>query len=120
MPTNFEKWANFLNPDNLKGNLMNCSLYIAVFESFNDYVVEEVRMFFNNGFKDGEFTFSPSYTTDVLNRNRSPLIATLMWLQEQGAISDNDLALFEKLKKYRNKLAHEMIELLFEGYFADF
>ena len=115
MKDNFDKWIDFLKPENLKGNLISCSLYISTYESFKDYVIEEMKFFFNRGFSDGEFIFSEDYKTKVLNHHKSPLIASLLWLKENEAIDENDIILFEDLRKYRNKLAHEMMDFLFEG-----
>ena len=84
------------------------------------YVIEEVKFFFNTGFTGDEFIFSPRYKTSVLDKNKSVLAASLLWLKEQEAISETDIDSFEDLRKYRNKLAHKMIDLLFEGSFDDF
>lgn len=112
---NTEKWLRFLEPENLKDNLIFSSLYIATYESFIDYIVEEVKFFFNIGFSDGKYIFSKSYNSDVLSKDKSLAKATLLWLKEMGAIEDEDIVTFNKLRKYRNKLAHELMSLLFEG-----
>ena len=62
---NINKWLKFLDPENLKGNLMFSSLYIASFEAFKDYVVDEVKFFFNTGFFFFFFTFSEEYITKL-------------------------------------------------------
>lgn len=112
---NIDKWLKFLDPENLKENLMFSSLFIASFEAFKDYVVEEVKFFFNNGFSDGEFTFSEDYTTKVKALDKSLLKATLLWLKDLDAIDDNDIQTYNELRQYRNKLSHELMTLLFEG-----
>lgn len=112
---NKEKWLRFLEPDNLKDNLIFSSLYIASFESFKDYVVEEVRFFFNTGFSGDNFTFSEKYNSEVLSRDKNVLNATLYWLKDLGAIEDNDIKVYNELRRYRNKLSHELMDLLFEG-----
>jgi len=112
---NIDKWLKFLDPENLKGNLMFSSLYIASFEAFKDYVVEEVKFFFHMGFVDGEFTFSDEYNTKVLALNKSVLKATLIWLKGLDAIDEKDIDTYNELRQYRNKLSHELMTLLFEG-----
>ena len=120
METEVDKWINFLKPENLKGNLISCALFIAIYESLKDYIIEEVKSFYCNGFVDQEFTYSAEYRTDVLERNPSPFFATLYWLKDQGAINDNEIELVQKLKKYRNRLSHEMMQLVFDAAFDDF
>jgi hypothetical protein len=112
---NINKWLKFLNPENLKGNLMFSSLYIASFEAFKDYVVDEVKFFFNTGFSEGEFTFSEEYITKVKALDKSILKATLLWLKDLEAIDEKDIEVFDELRQYRNKLSHELMTLLFEG-----
>lgn len=112
---NIDKWLKFLDPENLKGNLMLSSLYIASFESFKDYVIQEVKFFFNNGFVDGEYIFDSKYKSHVTAKNKSPVKASLLWLEEMGATNQNDIRLYDELRQYRNKLSHELMDLLFEG-----
>lgn len=110
-----DKWLKFLDPQNLKENLIFSSLYIASFEAFKDYVVENVKFFFNNGFSDGKFTFSNEYRTDVQSLDKSLLKASLIWLKNMNAIDNIDIDIYDDLRQYRNKLSHELMNLLFEG-----
>lgn len=112
---NIDKWIKFLDPENLKGNLMFSSLYIAAFESFKDYIIDEVKFFFHNGFKDGQDIFDPKYETHVKSKDKSIIKASLIWLLEMEAIDKTDIVLFDDLRQYRNKLSHELMNLLFEG-----
>ena len=112
---NIDKWLKFLDPENLKDNLMFSSLYIATFESFKDYVIEEVKFFFNKGFENGQYIFDPRYESSVKSKNKSQLLASLLWLKEMEAIDDSDIETFDILRTYRNKLSHELLNLLFEG-----
>ena len=112
---NIDKWIKFLDPENLKGNLMFSSLYIAAFESFKEYIVDEVKSFFHNGFKNGQDIFDPRYDTHVKSKDKSILRASLLWLLEIEAIDENDILLIDDLRQYRNKLSHELMTLLFEG-----
>jgi len=112
---NIDNWLKFLNPENLKDNLMFSSLYIASFEAFKDYIVNEVKFFFNNGFSGEEFTFSEDYNIKVKTLDKSVFKASLLWLKSLEAIEDKDIEIFDDLRQYRNKLSHELMTLLFEG-----
>lgn len=111
---NIDNWIKFLNPENLKDNLMFSSLYIATFEAFKDYVVDEVKLFYNNGIEDGEYIFSEKYNLNVIKLDKSILKASLLWLRNLTVIDDNDIETFDELRQYRNKLSHELMTLLFE------
>ncbi|MCZ4695529.1 hypothetical protein [Ancylomarina euxinus] len=112
---NFDKWINFLDPQNFKKNLTSISIYIAFFETFKDYVVDEVKSFYNTGFAQNEDKFCLGYKKNVLVKDKNVLNASLIWLQEMNAICEQDIAKFHQLRKFRNKLTHEMMGLLFEG-----
>jgi hypothetical protein len=99
--------------------LIIASVYIAAFELLSESIVEQIRDFFCLGFDDGGVQTDPKYQTDVLSRNRSPVYASLQWLQELGAIDDGDIALFGQAKKCRNTIAHEMTRLMAEGLPSD-
>ncbi len=116
---NLENWMRFLNPENLRGNLMLSSLYIAFFESFKDYFVSSVRGFYTTGFSGDKEIISKDYNLKVKSKSKNLTEATLLWFKEGNAITDNDLAIFEELRKCRNKCAHDLMNLLFDGLSED-
>lgn len=121
MKPDLDKWAESLKPENLTGNLISCALYIASYESFTDNIVDQVRMFYSSGLIGGEFITSSEYETKVLKGNKKhPIYATLLWFKEKDVILEDDLLQYESLKKYRNKLSHEMTSLLFDDISKDF
>lgn len=63
----------------------------------------------------------PQYQSEVLGRNRSPVLSNLKWLKEIHAIKDRDLATFDRVKACRKTLAHKLFSMLgSEGLPADF
>lgn len=122
MDDNFEKWLAFLKPGNLKDNLICCSLYIAFFETTKAYVIDQVKNFYSTGFdsETGEI-ISSDYKNNVLSKaSGNVLNASLLWFKDSKAINEDDIAVFSELRKYRNLMAHEMLERLFEGLDKDF
>lgn len=112
---NVEKWLKFLDPENLKANLIAASLYISSFESLKSYLVEKVKSIYVRGFDGETEIISPNYRTNVLTRDKSVVRASLLWLEENGIISPDEVELYNALRKYRNDLAHNLSDLLFEG-----
>jgi hypothetical protein len=110
-----EEWLNFLNPDSLKENLIFSSLYIATYESFKDYIIETVKSFFQNGFKNDLDIISDDYNIKVLGKHKKIITANLLFLKDLGALNDDDLKLFDELTNYRNELAHRLMNLIFKG-----
>ncbi len=120
MKDNLDKWIDFLNPENLKGQLISSALFIALYESFTDYIIEEVKFFFCSGFNEKEYTFDEKYEKTVLSKDKSVIKATLLWLKELTAINDSDIEIFNELRIFRNKLTHELMNLVFNELPNDF
>lgn len=78
-------------------------------------IIEKIEGFFTNGFDENGIIVSPEYKEKVLSLNKSPLYASLKWLQNMKAIDDKDLETFEHIKKCRNTLAHEMLTFASSG-----
>jgi hypothetical protein len=113
-------WERFLNPDTLRPNLIAASIYISSFEILKTTIVDRIKDFFTNGFDQNGWRVSPEYQSTVLSKNRSAAYASLAWLKERDAIDDSDMAAFEKVKELRNKLAHQLSRVLFDGLPSDF
>ena len=112
-------WENFLNPAVLRPNLIVASIYIAAFQLLKNAIVDRLRFFYTFGFDENATPTGRKYQSEVLARNRSPVYASLDWLKESQAIDSDDLAAFEKVKKLRNDLAHELTQMLRNGLPSD-
>jgi len=116
MKENFDKWIKFLNPENLKDNLTFCSLYIMFYETTKDYVIDQVKDFYMIGYdKEQGYITDKKYKKEVLSKERNVLNASLLWFKDADAISYTDIEIFSDIRKYRNILAHEMLDKIFEG-----
>jgi len=122
MDPNVKKlWEDFLNPEITRTRLIAASIYIAVFESLKDAIVDRIRQFFWTGFDEAGDKIDPNYESEVLNRNRSPVYASLDWLREMNAIDEDDVESFNRVKSGRNILAHDLLSTLgSDGLPADF
>lgn len=108
-------WQGWLNPDVLRPSLITASLYIAAFEILKNTIIDEIKGFYTSGFDQNGWRVDPKYQSDVLARNPSPVYASLDWLKESNAIGDDDLAAFERVKEFRNRLAHGLTTMLGNG-----
>lgn len=107
-------WSTILNPENLKGNLMFASLYVALFESFKDSIIDKIRFFYCNGFNEQGYLVTEGYKLKVLSLDKSIFKSSLLWLKEVEALDDMDIETIDQLRQYRNKLSHELITLIFD------
>ncbi|AZU49641.1 TPA: hypothetical protein ACGD2I_003773 [Aeromonas hydrophila] len=108
-------WERVLHPDTLKTNIITASIFSMAFEMLKSSIIEKIEGFFTNGFDENGMIVGPGYKEKVLALNRSPLYASLKWLQDMTAIDDKDLESFEHIKRCRNTLAHEMLTFASTG-----
>ncbi len=112
---NKASWERALHPDTLKENIITASIFSMAFEMLKSSIIEKIKGFFINGFDENGIIVSLEYKEKVLSLNRSSLYASLKWLQNINAIDDKDLEIFERIKKCRNILAHEMLSFASSG-----
>jgi hypothetical protein len=113
------EWERFLDPKELRSNLILASLYIAAFEVLKNSIIEQIRDFYITGFDVKGLIISPEYKKKVLSKDRSLTYASLDWLKEHNVIDGEDIENFNKVKKCRNLLAHEITKCLKKGLPAD-
>ena len=105
-------WEKFLNPDTLRTNLILASLFVTSFEMLKESIIGRISDFFTDGFNEKGWIISDKYQSEVLALNNSPLYASLEWLLSRGVISENDIIEFNKVKKCRNDLVHEIVNFI--------
>lgn len=121
MKSHIEQWTNILDPQILKPNLEFISLYIALYEKLEDTIISRIKDFYTVIELDeteyhNEFLalYDPKRCPNI-NKQCKTLISSLIWLLNINAITANDIEQISNLKKERNKLTHEMFDLLSQG-----
>ncbi|MCD4828448.1 MAG: hypothetical protein K8R90_03340 [Candidatus Cloacimonetes bacterium] len=132
-----ESWANFLNPEILRKNLIALSIFVNGYEVFKASVIDRILEFYITGFDKrakrhtedssfdmfsasmrdsymkGDWIISNKYKTEVLSKSKKGKIdASLKWLQENDVISGDDYATCEEAHKLRNNIAHFMLDYI--------
>lgn len=110
-----QSWEKYLNPEVLRANLIEASIYITAFEMLKETIVERIRDFYFIGFDDTGIKTDPKYYSEVLSENKSPIYASLHWLKQSNAIGDDDILAFERVKQCRNTIVHELNHMLAAG-----
>ncbi|MCM2303074.1 MAG: hypothetical protein NDJ72_00105 [Elusimicrobia bacterium] len=113
-----DSWRLFLDPAELRTNLITASIYIAGFETLKSTITGRIRDFFWTGWdhKTGDIV-SESYNTKVLDLDpkRRVYEASLAWLKQMSVIDDADLAKLKVVTDLRNEMAHKMVSIASEG-----
>lgn len=117
---------NIVDEETLQDNLSFTAFYIAVYENLACTTEERIKVFYQNGIvchEDGtcEYTYATDYNVRIKKRvvdaegNKNPLKASMLWLVDEGAITQDDYKLFLKIKEQRNVFAHELTSVIFRG-----
>ena len=115
---------NITDKDKIQDNLTFASMYIAVYEHMVDYVVSNIKDFLCDvGIKNGEefCDETEEYKAEIKRRvvddygNKDKTKASFLWLVDNQAISQEDYARFLAVKAVRNKYAHELTGVIYQG-----
>ncbi|WP_394022537.1 hypothetical protein ACF3NF_05625 [Anaerococcus martiniensis] len=123
MEKEFEKILNILDKERLKHNIYFASLYVLYYECLKDSLVDLPKSFFcdHMEFKDGNMLVHESevYKEEVRKLDKHIENASFRWFVSVGAVSEEDYSSFEKLRKFRNKIVHELLFNLNNGFTKD-
>lgn len=115
---------NIVNKEALQENLTFASLFIAVYEHVVDYAIDHVKsLLCDLSLCDGKEHWEETecYKKEIRNRivdekgNKDITKASFLWLVDNDAISSIDYERFLEIKAVRNKYAHELMTVIFEG-----
>jgi len=107
-----ESWQQLLNPDILREKIISASMFLIAHEILIESIVGRIKFFFSDSYDHSSAIISESYVNEVLALNKSPVYASLEWLKNHNVIDDFDLKKFEKIKRVRNSLAHELTSIV--------
>ncbi|WP_296113393.1 hypothetical protein [uncultured Anaerococcus sp.] len=123
MERDYEKILNVLDQKKLKPNIHFASLYVLYYECLKDSLIYLPKSFFCNHteFKDGNIIVheSEDYKKYVRKLDNHIENASFKWFITVGAVSEEDYFSFEKLRKFRNKVVHELMLCLSDGFSED-
>ena len=101
-----------LSPEETTRNLVHAGLFLVAFELIKQLVVKRVESFYN-GIEYGPGGPFKNYKADVLVRHKHVFEASLLYLRDHfEAISAEDLDAIQRLREYRNEIAHNLPTML--------
>ena len=114
----YKSWKKFLDPNDLKANLVRASVYLSSYELLKSAVVENPRGFFNMGHSPVEED-SPEYQAEVIALHpKDRFHASCLWFKKMEAIDDDDMTMIGQIRTHRNDIAHELPKYLADSRFA--
>lgn len=114
------EWINILDEDILKTNVNFAALFVLNFECLKEFVIEQVRGFYADSISmDDEKIVSEesdTYKRQVRKLESQIDNASLKWFLEAEAITQNDYATYQIIRKRRNDLTHKLLKNLSVGF----
>lgn len=118
---NLKDWHKFLNTDEIKNNLVRASLYLFSYELLKNTIVDKIKDFYITGFDENGFIYSKDYNEKVANRKidgkQNIFLSSLYWLEENGAITKDDILQISAIREMRNTVAHQLDKILADSDF---
>lgn len=114
---------NILNEDILKYNVNFAAMFVLNYECLKEYVISQVRDFYSDHIHfDGNKIVgeeSINYKKEVRTLDDNIENASLKWFMEGGAITQDEYAIYQKIRKRRNDITHELLKNLNNGFCED-
>lgn len=115
-----EYYENLFNETNLKDNLVFSSIFITVFESVKETMIQRVKSFLCDfKYEDGDFIEIESLRYKELRKRKikeigkpNVFFSTLLWLVEEGCLNDTDYKTMLTARDIRNNYAHNLFNVL--------
>ncbi len=112
-------WEKFLNPKEIKKNLIDASLFLSFFEILNSEIIERIFDFYSNEFRDGKWIASDKYNETIVNRKingkTNIFLSSCQQLLDNNTITQDDFDQIKKIKEHRNRIAHDLPKFLFDS-----
>ncbi|NOD84309.1 hypothetical protein [Ruegeria sp. HKCCD6119] len=112
-----DDWADFLNPDVVRTRLLRTGLFLVAHEMLLSAIKDRTHDFYSNTWTNNDgWKPSPDYREKVLSLDpkgkNDPFRASVAWLRQMEAIDEDDEVSIRKLTEERNRLAHELRNVL--------
>lgn len=118
-----DNWANILDENIVKTNVNFAALFVMNYECLKDYVISQVKGFYCDDlyFENDEAIYieSEAYKQEVRTLDKQLENASLKWFMESEAITQEDFDNYQKIRKRRNEINHELLKNLNIGFTED-
>lgn len=114
-----ESWNNILDEDTLKANVNFAAMFVLNYECLKESVISQIREFYSAhiSFEDKiVYEESQAYKDEVRSLDENIENASLKWLIQLDVITEADYDVYQKIRKRRNDITHELLKNLSEGF----
>ena len=118
-----DNWANILDENIVKTNVNFAALFVMNYECLKDSVISQAKGFYCDDlyFENDKAIYieSEAYKQEVRTLDKQLENASLKWFMESEAITQEDFDNYQKIRKRRNEITHELLKNLNIGFTED-
>lgn len=111
---------NLFDEHTLRSNVEFAALFVLNYESLKEFAIEKLIGFYADSikFKEGKITYerSDSYKKQVRSLDKKADIASMKWFLKAGAITEEELDIYNECKARRDDITHEFLKNLYHGF----
>lgn len=107
-----------LEPDAIRSTLAFAGLYQLVHEMIKSSVLDDLKGFYGqNPLEKGQWLWGDeNYRAEVLAlAPKNEFRASLLWLEEAGALTSEQIERLDEIYGHRNELAHELVRFIIDA-----
>src|SRR5437773_1583793 len=104
--------SNSVSNEEMRRRLLAAAWFLVAYELLKSDIVERTKQFFRRGWDKTGPIVDPRYDSDVRALAKHSFDASLTWLERQGALSAAEVSAVQDVRKYRNRVAHNLFGLL--------
>lgn len=113
-----EEFLNKIKPSNVRSTLEFAALFQMVHEQIKKLVLEDVKSFYGYmaGFEDPWINeeAEKNYRDEVLAKHKNKFTASLLWLKDMEAITEEDRRKLEEIFQHRHSVTHELMRYIID------
>ena len=94
--------------------LIRAGTFLTGYELVKTSIIDGVKDFYLTGFNEEGLTYSPHYKTEVLPLGKGAFRASVAWLVNRDALSDEQADQLDAISAHRHELAHELHRFLID------
>lgn len=115
-----EELQNLFDDRILRNNVEFAALFVLNYECLKEFVIDHVIAFYADSIKMKEnkmiYERSNSYKKQVRSLDKKADIASMKWFLKAGAITEQELDIYNKCKCRRDDITHEFLKNLCRGF----
>ncbi len=101
-----------IQPENVATALVRAGALLTGYELIKTAIIDEVKGFFVQGFDEDRLIYSKDYERKVLPLGKNAFEASVNWLIQMEALTQDQADSLDAIRSHRHELAHELARFI--------